>query len=375
MSAPRAPTLGTIAALAGVSRMTVSLALRRNSRISLTVRQKIQALARRVGYQPDPEVSRFMTYLRSAKPHQRGAVIGFLHCLGEKSPWRHDLRFAKFYASAAKRCEELGYRLEEYWVSEPGMTPRRLGGILRTRGIEGVLLTPLLQGGGYAALDFSNLSVVAIGYSVLKPKVNRVSANHFHATSLALSKIQEHGYKKPGLYVRDDVDTIYGHQIVAAFRYHEFRFAKGHRLWPSLVSRTMNELEFISWVETSQPDVVLGPGAEPLRWLHRAGWAVPGRIGYVDLSWMESDPDCAGIALNYEGVAASAVDLLVTHINHRQKGIPASPFSVQIEGSWVEGRTIRELYRRASAREKRNKSNCATGPVLDGFSGAVMGAE
>lgn len=355
--------------------MTVSLALRRNPRISLAVRQKIQALARRVGYQPDPEVSRFMTYLRSAKPHQRGAVIGFLHCLAEKSPWRYDVRFAKFHASAAKRCEELGYRLEEYWVSEPGMTPRRLDGILRTRGIEGVLLTPLFQGGKYAALDFSNLAVVAIGYSVLKPKVNRVSANHFHATSLALSKIQQHGYKKPGLYILDDVDTIYGHQIVAAFRYHEFRFTKGQRLWPSLISRTMSEQEFISWVESSRPDVVLGPGAEPLTWLKNAGWSVPGKIGYVNLSWMESDPECAGIALNYEGVAASAVDLLVTHINHRQRGIPGSPFSVQIEGSWVEGRSIRQLSRRGSSREKRNGGNRAKGPVLDGFSGPVIEGE
>lgn len=355
--------------------MTVSLALRRNSRISLAVRQKIQALARRVGYQPDPEVSRFMTYLRSAKPHQRGAVIGFLHCLGEKSPWRHDPRFAKFHASAAKRCEELGYRLEEFWVSEPGMTPRRLGGILRTRGIEGVLLTPLLQGGGYAALDFSNLAVVAIGYSVLKPKVNRVSANHFHATSLALSKIQQHGYAKPGLYIRDDVDTIYGHQIVAAFRYHEFRFTKGQRLWPSLISRSMNEREFISWVNSSQPDVVLGPGAEPLTWLKKAGWSVPGRVGYVNLSWMESEPECAGIALNYEGVASSAVDLLVTHINHRQKGIPASPFSVQIEGNWVEGLSIREFERSVPSRETRKKTKRVTGPILDGFSGPVVGEE
>lgn len=150
------PTLGTIAAMAGVSRMTVSLALRQHSRISPAVRQKVQALARRVGYRPDPEVARFMTYLRTAKPHQCGSVIGFLHGLKQRSSWRGEPRFAKFHASALARCAELGYRLEDFWLRETGMTPRRLVGILHSRGIEGVLLTPLLEGGGYDELDFSN---------------------------------------------------------------------------------------------------------------------------------------------------------------------------------------------------------------------------
>ncbi len=363
------PTLGTIAAMAGVSRMTVSLALRQNPRISPAVRKKVQVLARRVGYRPDPEVARFMTYLRTAKPHQRGSVIGFLHCLEDESSWRREPRFAKFHASASARCEELGYRLEVFWMRATGMTPQRMAGILHSRGIEGVLLTPLLYGGGYGNLDFSKLAVVAIGYSVLEPKVNRVSANHFHATSLALAKVHQSGYRNPGLFIREDVDATYGHQIVAAFRYYEYRFAKGRGLWPSLVTRTLREREFIAWVEHTRPDVVLGPNVEALAWLERGGWSVPGKIGYVNLSRLDHERECAGIALNYEGVAAAAVDLLVTHVNHRQTGIPVTPFSVQIEGSWVSGPTIRTVGRRPAPRGTGADVAHPQGPRLDGFSG------
>lgn len=353
--------------------MTVSLALRQNPRISPAVRKKVQVLARRVGYRPDPEVARFMTYLRTAKPHQRGSVIGFLHCLEDASSWRHEPRFAKFHASASARCEELGYRLEVFWMGATGMTPQRMAGILHSRGIEGVLLTPLLSGGGYGELDFSKLAVVAIGYSVLEPKVNRVSANHFHAASLALAKVHQHGYKNPGLYIREDIDATYGHQIVAAFRYYEYPFAEGRSLWPSLITRTLGEREFIDWVGRTRPDVVLGPNAEALAWLERAGWNVPGKIGYVNLSRMDHEPECAGIALNYEGVAAAAVDLLVTHVNHRQKGIPAIPFSVQIEGVWVSGPTIRTVGRRPASRGNRADVERLQGPLLDGFSGPMNG--
>jgi LacI family transcriptional regulator len=366
---PSVPTLGTIAAMAGVSRMTVSLALRHHPRISPAVRKTVQALARQVGYRPDPEVARFMTYLRTAKPHQRGSVIGFLHCLEYESAWRHEPRFARFHASAAKRCAELGYRLEVFWMGVTGMTPQRMAGILHSRGIEGVLLTPLLHGGGYGELDFSRLAVVAIGYSVLEPRVNRVSANHFHATSLALAQVHQHGYRNPGLCLREDVDATYGHQIAAAFRYYEYRFATGRRLWPSLITRTLGEREFVDWVGRTRPDVVLGPNAEALDWLRRAGWNVPGKIGYVNLSRLDHEPECAGIALNYEGVAAAAVDLLATHVNHRQMGIPATPFSVQIEGTWVPGSTIRNISRRKAQSERRVDADRSNGPVLDGFAG------
>lgn len=365
------PTLGTIAAMAGVSRMTVSLALRQHPRISAAVRKKVHALARRVGYRPDPEVARFMTYLRATKPHQRGSVIGFLHCLKGAEAWRHEPRFAKFNASASARCEELGYRLENFWMREAGMTPRRMSAILHHRGIEGVLLTPLLDGGGYDELDFSKLAVVAIGYSVLTPKVNRVCANHFHATNLALAQVQRHGYKKPGLYIRHDIDATYGYQIAAAFRYFEHRFSAERCRCPSLITLAPSEKEFIDWVDRTRPDVVLGPNVEPLTWLERAGWKVPGEIGYVNLSRLEHEPACAGIALNYEGVAAAAVDLLVTHVNHRQKGIPATPFSVQIEGHWVPGPTLRAAGHSTAPRGHKRDAEHLQGPHLDGFSGPL----
>src|ERR1051325_9261392 len=70
------PTMQRIADAAGVSRMTVSLALRNHPRISAATRERIRQVAERLGYHPDPEVSKLMAYLRRAKPAKHARVLG-----------------------------------------------------------------------------------------------------------------------------------------------------------------------------------------------------------------------------------------------------------------------------------------------------------
>src|SRR5688500_7570900 len=66
------PTLRAIAAQAGVTHATVSMAHRNHPRISLKTRQRVQRLARRLGYCPDPEVAKLMHHLRMKhKPNFR----------------------------------------------------------------------------------------------------------------------------------------------------------------------------------------------------------------------------------------------------------------------------------------------------------------
>jgi LacI family transcriptional regulator len=45
--------------------VTVSLALRNDPRITVETRDRVQALAKRAGYQPDPHVAELMGRLRT----------------------------------------------------------------------------------------------------------------------------------------------------------------------------------------------------------------------------------------------------------------------------------------------------------------------
>jgi len=67
--------------------------------------------------------------------------------------------------SAARRATELGFRLENFRLHEPGMTPARLVEVLRARGIRGVLADfhrHCLTGEPVGIAGSANLSVMAL---------------------------------------------------------------------------------------------------------------------------------------------------------------------------------------------------------------------
>ncbi|MCC5842984.1 MAG: LacI family DNA-binding transcriptional regulator [Verrucomicrobia bacterium] len=141
-----------LARLAGVTRTTVSLALRGNPRISKATRERIQTLAHEAGYQPDAEVSRVMSSLRR----------------GGRAP--QTLVWVTDHSPCPKLCEalyaasgRLGYRLDAIRVDSPPILPARLAGILNTRGTNGVLLSLVRKPDYVAGMDLSPFSVCSLG--------------------------------------------------------------------------------------------------------------------------------------------------------------------------------------------------------------------
>ncbi len=92
----------------------------------------------------------------------------------------------KYVEGAQGRAVEYGYRVDEFWINQPGMTMARLGNILWSRGIEGVVIAPLqerLSGKRSRSihLDFKLFSSVEISETVEWPDLDR--SNHDQYTS------------------------------------------------------------------------------------------------------------------------------------------------------------------------------------------------
>src|SRR5262245_17339141 len=124
MSDPRPPTLRTLARLAGVTSMTVSLALRNHPRISAATRQRLQALAAAHGYRPDPVVSKLMSHLRTRSVQRTQAALCGLRLRPGPRVLPYDYT-AEVTAGARARAASLGFRFDQIFVDEPSMTPRR----------------------------------------------------------------------------------------------------------------------------------------------------------------------------------------------------------------------------------------------------------
>ena len=349
-------SLRAISEKTGVTRMAVSLALRGKPGVSAATRDKVVAAARELGYAPDPEVSKLMAHIRSRSAAQPTACLALLTSGPTETYWLHSATERKYIEGATARAQEYGFRLEEFWLHKPGMTPARLSSIIWNRGIEGVLVAPLhekLARGGerVLAFDFEPFAAVEISETIDKPDLDRAAHDQYNAMHRVLDEHAALNYQRPGLVLEEALDLRVGGKWTAAYLQRSLR--NGLKL-PPLIMADPNPKEFGRWRERHEPDVVISVDGCGLKLLQADKSKIPARIGYCTL---DVDGESAlhsgvsGIDQNSLQLGASAVDLLVAAIHRGQRGVPPHPVRTLVEGSWVAGTSTRA--QRSSARPAR----------------------
>lgn len=222
------PTLHAIAGRAGVAVSTVSLALRNDPRLPAPTWERIQAIARKLGYRPNPAVAALMTRVRSRRPVVNQETIAYvvpvpLRYIARQPAPVHDL----YWQGASERARELGFQFERVWAKEEGMNSQRLSAILQTRNIRGVLISSGIAPRGHLSLDWSKFAAAIVGYSIWKPTLHRAAVNYFHCTMLALRTLKRRGYQRISLVMNGLTDERINHQFSAAF--HVFRDHLPHK--------------------------------------------------------------------------------------------------------------------------------------------------
>jgi LacI family transcriptional regulator len=170
-------TLRQLAAVSGVSQMTVSRALNGRGRIAADTRARIAALAAQHGYRPDPEVAKLMDHLRTRRTRRfQSLVVG----LTTRRPDDRETYFQSLATGARDQFKSRGYEFDILQVTADGKGPAGLGRILRTRGVEGILLLPQKQPVDLSGLlNWSEFTAVAASASATEPGAHRVTPDHF----------------------------------------------------------------------------------------------------------------------------------------------------------------------------------------------------
>lgn len=336
----RRVTLQDVANAAGVSRMTVSLALRHSSKISAATCQRIQKLSASLGYRPDPLIQRLTTHLGQIHRRQEGQVIAWINAWENRAGWRAFSAYEAMYQGAAACALERGYRLEEFWLGEPGMTEKKLSRILYQRGIECMLIGPLTRGGGHLAMDWDKFSTVAIGYSMQSPQLNRVVNHQLHSAREAIQQLHRRGYRRIGLNTRTDDNLRVDHSWLEAIAYHHLQIPVKDRV-PPLIHEQTEVKTFLHWIEKERPDSILIQGAWLRNILTEAGYKLPHDLGIALLDWPDGAPDMAGINQRHDAVGQTAVNIVIGQAYNNERGIPPFLKTVMVEGCWVEGASIK----------------------------------
>ncbi len=341
---PRQITLTDIAKVAGLTKASVSLALRNNASVSRATQLRIQALAKSMGYRPNPLVSTLMTYRRAARQSPEFGTIALITNFATPGGWRSHHMHAHFAEGASKQALRLGYKVEEFWLRQPGMTAPRLSRILYQRNITGVLVAPLPVNKGHLRLDWSRVAAVALGCTLVDPVLHRVDAHVFRAVLLAYRKLRQLGYQKIGLATPSYDDERVDHQLVGALlsAQHSLQPSNTCAIPPLVVSGSQWTLKtFRSWFDAHKPDVVMSIQPEVQGWIVKIGRAVPEECGFIHLNCSDRDGPVSGIFQHGAAAGEAAVDMLVPLIQRNEFSPPQLPRTVFVEGCWVEGGTVR----------------------------------
>src|SRR5688572_19277507 len=213
-----APTLRSLAKTLGLSRTTVSDALRGSPRVDPNTVERVNKAARDAGYRRNPLAGALMSELRRS----RGAAFrGVLAAVDFNEPERPESagRFHReLVIGAETRATELGFKVEKFSVGHAGVSVQRLDSILQSRGIHGVILLPAWDEPDLSKLDWSRFAGIYTDYIIEAPVLQSVSSDHYRSLFAALQRLALLGYTQPGLFLQTHQDERLQYRWGAAFR-------------------------------------------------------------------------------------------------------------------------------------------------------------
>lgn len=327
-----------IAERAGCSRSAVSKALRNAPDISEARRREIQALARDMGYRPHPMVSALMASRASAQNAESDLKANLAMVTASSDiDLRASINEREELEGAFERARESGFSVE-FFVLDPqqGYSAERLHQIFSARGIQGMILLPLLCYQELMQLPFEEYTTVAIGTRAAEYGIPHAATNRFDNMVMALERLQKLGYTRPGLVLSELTEMASHLQYHGAYcAFAETR--RQIRKLPVLILKKANpQSAFDHWINRHEPDVIVAD-IEIASLIRAAKRRIPDDVAFAVIDHKPSHKGMAGFNSNLRDVGAAAVDMLIGRLYRNVRGLPVHTQSLLINGSWVEG--------------------------------------
>ncbi|HEX9045453.1 MAG TPA: LacI family DNA-binding transcriptional regulator [Verrucomicrobiae bacterium] len=338
-TAPQARvTLRDVARQLKVSHTTISRALRNDPQISESMRQRVRDTAAEMGHRPDPLLSALAQYRHGKLNKIISAELAWINAWRKPEQLRQFGEFNNYWCGASEEAERCGFRLEEFVINQEMSLPR-MQKILQTRNIRGILLPPLGNVSmDWTGLDWEDFCIVRFGHSISTPRAHVVTSDQLTDGMLAFENIWKHGYRRIGLVTSGKMRTRFS----AGYLFSQMKWSPDVLLPTLVVTQERGQLDqrlLKSWLKKNQPDAILTDVAELRGMLQNIGCRVPQDIGLAALSVLDGNAD-AGIDQNSKEIGKAAVQLLISLINHNERGIPNVCRELLIEGRWVDGSTL-----------------------------------
>lgn len=335
----------TIARRARVTEATVSMSLANNTRISLKTRQRIQTIARELGYHTHPYVSTLLRMRRMGRAQTERPVLALINAFDTIGGWKNAQgpTVRAMRKGAFERAAERGYQTEEFWLRETGMTAVRLSDVLHTRGIHGLLISPLAEGADTPLMKWERFASVCLSVPLAPLAITTVCNDHFYSCLQTARECHRLGYRRMGLVLKKIHQTRFQGRWDAGIQAARILLPGIKLASTLLVDEWDDDKNVEKWIAREKPGVIISPGVE---WLHpmliAKGMRVPGDIGLAGLACSQLGHECSGAFQDGHAIGAAAIDMLIAKVEQFERGIPQRAQTLMLESVWNPGRTLRQ---------------------------------
>lgn len=339
-------TLQDVAAKAGVSISTASRSLTGAVSIAKATQARVRSAAAELGYRYNPLLGEVMRAARRGVPNHYLGTLAYITPCEHVEEWRATPTLCRHWSAARDQAARFGFGVSEFALSSHGMSARRLGDILRARGISGILLAAFPNEPFELVLPWEHFVTVPVGHMIQNPQLDCVVSDHTQAVLLSGRVLAERGYRRIGLAMEGYQNAITNHGWVNGYAALP---AENPRLAaiPPFLPEKMSERGFMDWVRKHEVDCVLTlstfrNAANPMReWLSAGGLVCPRDVGLVSLDVTSVTSSWAGIDQNSDEIGRAAVDLVLSKVRAGERGIPRVRRSLLVHCQWREGNTVR----------------------------------
>lgn len=336
-------SLQDIADRARVSRMAVSLALRDDPRISEKTRSRIREIANDLGYQPDPALQALNAYRKTKVAPRFFGCMAFLNGFEAPVKERTWMYYGRYFLGARRRAQEMGFRVEEIWLGEPGMNVRTAERILKARGISAILVSPQREARGTLDLDWDRYSAVALGRSLESPKLHVVANSQFQSMVTLFRSLRSLGYQRIAFLFETNQDERVENRWLGGYLSAQYKYSRPEDRIPPLLFNDDCSGFLRDWFQEARPDAIItGDGALHLR-LPEMGIRVPDDVGVARPFSSGRESSVACIEEHSEEIGAAAVDFLASMTYRNERGIPDLPTNTLLPGCFKAGTTVRRV--------------------------------
>jgi LacI family transcriptional regulator len=343
MHSDRPPTIRQIAEVVGLSKSTVSAALRNHPDIAESTRLRVLAMAQELGYRTDDRMAELMSYLSQRKRKPSPTPLMWLNDEPEIDAWQKHPWYCRIYEGARERAEQLGYKIDQLWCREKNMRPQRIVQILKSRSIRGTLLIRPYAESVLRELPMDFCACAQVLCDPWDQRHHAAVADGFHNMNLVLEHLQKLGYTRPAFAEQNSIRFDTHEAYRAAFLCFQGKLKKTSRIPPLAYEWAHPEARQAvqDWLHRHRPDVLICHDNHIMEYVQGAGFRVPQDLGLVHLNLASDVEGWSGIDPHHREIGAASVDLVVNQIHHNETSAQVTPYTIMVKGSWVPGKTTR----------------------------------